>query len=533
MSDSLGSKAGFATAGHGITASARRPAILISATVAAMLDICVHAAVAAANTARAAAIGYLCFSLAMFGCAAAFRFQAHSARGVLRVRWWLVAAGALASSLAFVPSFTEVVLHTGPARLLQTPLFNASEALFLLAIVLFSAGATRSIVFLDMLQAALFVLLRFNLAYSAATHDHFAHIHLLISQLMALFLFLAAVVACLGAVSRAELKLLQVFSWFFGLRLVGYFLSDQVSYVWLRHLHCSLWDVPCTAFICGFALYLLYASGAPADEDAEMEPLRHRSVIVRSLMPSFLTIVNLMLGLFVLRISMQLAAAAITLSLMCYVLRTVLLQAQTVKEKTVLESRNEHLEGLAVLDPLTGIGNRRSLAGVYGKLRAAAGGGRLSILLMDIDRFKLANDCLGHLHGDRVLIALARMLESLTLRLTGSHCARLGGDEFALLLPGVSLEEASVRAEELRTRFGARAFEAATGTVTLSIGIASLEQARDLPLETLICYADDALYRAKLLGRDRVETQPVWEPGMEVGNREETLLRAALEETHH
>jgi GGDEF domain-containing protein len=130
-----------------------------------------------------------------------------------------------------------------------------------------------------------------------------------------------------------------------------------------------------------------------------------------------------------------------------------------------------------------------------------------------------------------VLIGLARELERLGLGVPGSHCSRLGGDEFALLLPGVGDEEGAALAEELRKGFSARAFKAADGTVTLSVGMASLKQARDLPLETLIASADEALYRAKLLGRDRVEAQPVWETGMANGDSGEHALRAALQET--
>jgi diguanylate cyclase (GGDEF)-like protein len=508
-----------------------RRAILTLAALAALVDVGVHAAVAGANTARAAAIGYLCLSLALFGCALALRTRARSAQGTLRIRWFLIAGGALAASMGYVPSFTEIVLNTGPARLLQTPLFNASEAFFLLAIVLFSAGVARSIVLVDMLQAGLFVILRFNLMYSPATRDHFAQNHLLISQLMALFLFLTAMVACLGAASHAEQRLLRTLAWFFGLRLITFFLGDQVSYIWLGHLQCSLWDVVGTALLSGFALYLLYTGRQATAESGETEPLHPPSVIVRSLMPSFLTLVNLMLGLFVLRISVPLAAGAITMSLVCYVLRTAMLHAQTVHEKTLLESRNEQLEGLAVRDPLTGIGNRRSLAGVYGRLRESGGAENLSLILTDIDCFKQVNDCHGHLHGDRVLIGLARELERLGLGVPGSHCSRLGGDEFALLLPGVGDEEGAALAEELRKGFSARAFKAADGTVTLSVGMASLKQGRDLPLETLIASADEALYRAKLLGRNCVEVQPAWEPGMANGEPTEHALRVALQET--
>jgi PleD family two-component response regulator len=65
--------------------------------------------------------------------------------------------------------------------------------------------------------------------------------------------------------------------------------------------------------------------------------------------------------------------------------------------------------------------------------------------------------------------------------------------------------------------FRAHKFQAENGESTLSIGIACLQAARDLPLESLVCRADEALYRAKSLGRDRVEVQPPWEPGTAIG----------------
>lgn len=231
------------------------------------------------------------------------------------------------------------------------------------------------------------------------------------------------------------------------------------------------------------------------------------SLVVRSMMPSFLALTNLMLALFVLRISLPIAAATISVSLVCYVVRTVLFQAEAVEEKARLESRNEHLEGLAIRDPLTGIGNRRSLAEAYSKMQNSRCREPLSILLMDIDHFKQANDRHGHLHGDKVLVMLAKKLERLTALVEGSHCARFGGDEFALLLVGVAPEDAASLAEELRVRFSARTLAADAETVSLSIGIASLQTAGDLPLELLIASADKALYRAKRLGRNRVEVQ--------------------------
>jgi len=516
MRDFFGHRTVTRTAGGDecATAETARPITSILPTIATAglaLVCCTHAAVSSANTVRAAALGYLCDALIFFGCAAAFRKRALAVAGTLRIRGNLIAGAALAASIGFVPSFTEIFLHSGTLRQLQTSCFNVSEALYILAAVLFFAGVARSIVVLDLLQVLLFVVLRFNLAYSPLTRDHFTHLHLLVGQMVAVFLFLIALVACLGAASRAELEFLRTLSWFFGLRLIAFFTADQVSYVWMGYQHCSLWDVVGSVLLAGFAVHLLQTRGTAQAKAEEGAAMRRRSVTVRSLMPSFLALVNLMLGMFLLHLSLRLAAAAISVSVVCYVARTALLHAQAVEEKTRLVRRNEHLEGLAICDPLTGIGNRRSLAGVYARLQEAAGGRGLALLLMDIDAFKQANDRHGHLHGDRVLVTLARKLEGLAAAVTGSHCARFGGDEFALLLPDISPEQASEIAEELRAQFGAHAFEPENARASLSIGVASLEAARDLPLETLVSWADKALYRAKLLGRDRVEVQPLWE----------------------
>jgi diguanylate cyclase (GGDEF)-like protein len=486
-------------------------ALLTLATLASVIALAAQSAVANANTVPAAGIGYLALAVVVLMCAAAFWTRARSAQGTLHLRWSLIAASALAASIGYVPSFTEVLFHIAPVRLLQTVCFNTGEALSILATVLFFADVARSIAIVDILQVLLFVVLRFNLIYSPSRHDHFTVNHLIVAQFVALFLFIIAMVAHLGAASCAELKFLRTLSLYFVCNLIGCFLSNQVSYTWLHYANCSLFDVPGTALLAGFALYLLYTGhSAPPDarDDATLNP---PSLLVRSLMPSFLALVNLMLGLFLLQVSVLLAAVAISASVACYVVRTVLMQAQEMQAKTLLESRNRQLEGLAVRDPLTGIGNRHSLAETYGRLSAAANSKDLSLLLMDIDYFKQANDCHGHLYGDRVLIDLASDLETLAAGVPGSHCARLGGDEFILLLPEVTPQAAVRLAEELCSLFRDPPDDRARRKMTLSMGVASLHTGQHLPLETLISSADEALYRAKRLGRNRVEVQFVQE----------------------
>jgi len=485
-----------------------RPILLALPTLAAILILAADAAVASKNTIPAAGVGYLTLTLVLFGCACSFWTRARSAQGTLRLRWFLITAAALAASIGYAPSSIECFFNSGSFRQFQTAFFNLSEALYILAAVLFFANVARSIVLVDILQAMLFVVLRFNLIYSPIQRDHFALNHLIVGQFVALCLFLVATVACLGAASCAELKFLRTLSWFFGLRFIGFFFSNQVSYTWLHYTQCSLFDLPAVTLYASFALYLLYTGHTAKAETLDTTPL-HPSLLVRSLMPSFLALVNLMLGLFLLQISVLLAAVAICVSVLCYVVRTVLLQAQVLADKALLETRNRQLEGLVVRDPLTGIGNRRSLANIYAHLCTPPCGKDLSLLLMDIDCFKQANDCHGHLHGDKVLILLARQLETLSSTVAGSHCARLGGDEFTLLLPEVSPQSAAALAEKLRMLFSEQANDEVESKMSLSIGIASLQTTRDLPLETLVSAADEALYSAKLLGRNRVEIQPM------------------------
>jgi len=507
-----------------------RTALLTLATLASVFVVAAQAAVARANTAPASGIGYLALTVVLLLCALAFWTRGRSAQGTLRLRWSLIAAAALAASIGYFPSITEVLFDTAPARLLQAVCFNIGEALSILATVLFFADVARSIAIVDIFQALLFVALRLNFVYSSSRHDHFTVNHLIVVQFMALFLLLIAMVACLGAASCAELKFLRTLSWYFGLRLIGYFLSNQVSYTWLHYVNCSLLDVAGPALLASFALYLLYTDHSRTPDARDSTPLHPPSLMVRSLMPSFLALVNLMLGLFLLQVSVPLAVVAISVSAVCYVVRTVLLQARAMQVKTLLESRNQQLEGLAVRDPLTGIGNRRSLAETYGQLRAAANGKGLSLLLMDIDHFKQANDCHGHLYGDRVLIALASDLEKLAAGVPGSHCARLGGDEFVLLLPEVTPQASSRLAKELCSLFSKPTDDGAGSKMSLSVGVALLPAGQDLPLEAMISVADEALYRAKRLGRNRIEVQLAHEQRSAVDGSAAPALLAELQQ---
>ncbi len=167
----------------------------------------------------------------------------------------------------------------------------------------------------------------------------------------------------------------------------------------------------------------------------------------------------------------------------------------------------ERLKALSIRDPLTGIFNRRYFEDRITEetLRAIRQKYPLCMCMIDVDKFKIYNDTLGHQEGDCLLRVLADILCHCT-REKVDQAFRYGGDEFALLLPHTDINGAVKVAERILDTYRAADFR----PTTLSIGIAKL-----IPKETvkksadnLIKRADEAMYRAKRAGGDRYEIDP-------------------------
>jgi diguanylate cyclase (GGDEF)-like protein len=159
----------------------------------------------------------------------------------------------------------------------------------------------------------------------------------------------------------------------------------------------------------------------------------------------------------------------------------------------------EQVQRLAATDALTGIANRRTFEKVLQAevSRASRSRSDVTLIMLDIDRFKSLNDEFGHQAGDEVL---ARVGEALRNACRESDTpARYGGEEFAVLMPGCSPEEATMAAERLRKRVSEIE---AVRSVTFSAGIATFP-IHALTADDLIASADDALYQSKHAGRDR------------------------------
>ncbi len=168
----------------------------------------------------------------------------------------------------------------------------------------------------------------------------------------------------------------------------------------------------------------------------------------------------------------------------------------------------DDLNDAAVRDGLTGLFNRRFMRESFPGLQADAERGRrsLAFLMLDLDRFKRVNDTYGHIVGDQTIRAVADVLSERSR--AGDLVARFGGEEFAILCPDTTQEDARELAERLREAVGSLG-EAELGhpgpqTVSVGVSVQKIDQPTPSP-EALIERADQALYRAKDNGRDRVE----------------------------
>lgn len=185
----------------------------------------------------------------------------------------------------------------------------------------------------------------------------------------------------------------------------------------------------------------------------------------------------------------------------------VLAHAVDVTDQRVEE---EKLRDLSLRDPLTKLFNRAYLEESLERelSRAARHQRPLAVLMADVDHFKAINDAHGHAQGDRVLIEVGRMLEKATR--FGDVVCRYGGEEFVVLMPDVSLDVAQARAEQIRTNAENLSLNEGAGklsAITLSLGVAAFP-ASGTSGTAIMRAADEALYRAKGAGRNRVMAAP-------------------------
>ena len=166
------------------------------------------------------------------------------------------------------------------------------------------------------------------------------------------------------------------------------------------------------------------------------------------------------------------------------------------------------IEQISMIDQLTSIPNRRGFDSRMDMewIRAIRENTPTSILIMDVDKFKVYNDTYGHQQGDVVLQAVAKTV-SQSLNRPGDFAARWGGEEFVVLLPNTDLAGAQNIAEKIRLNISKAVIPCVDSTetkVTVSIGVKTQLPGQGVSRENLLAEADKALYQAKESGRNRV-----------------------------
>jgi diguanylate cyclase (GGDEF)-like protein len=206
------------------------------------------------------------------------------------------------------------------------------------------------------------------------------------------------------------------------------------------------------------------------------------------------------------------------LEIMLYVVGTAFIVLVLAKDRTV-----SHYRVAALTDPLTGVLNRRGFREAAAELAARRERTEepISVLAFDLDHFKSINDRFGHQAGDEMLRLFATVARG-SLR-AGDIVGRLGGEEFVALLPG-SLADATIAAERLRIAFAGATIEVDGRPIAATVSVGAACGSPQANIDMLIARADAAMYRAKVNGRNRLETA---DEAVPVGVRRRAGRRAA------
>ncbi|MFP3247450.1 MAG: diguanylate cyclase, partial [Paraburkholderia sp.] len=244
-------------------------------------------------------------------------------------------------------------------------------------------------------------------------------------------------------------------------------------------------------------------------EEPERTPHKQAlALFIENVSPIFYTVALLALSISLMRQHFYAGTVGIFTALVVYATRSTTLQGRYIRVQRELHEAHDRLEQMALTDALTNTANRRRFdaALVLEWNRAIRNRYPLALLLIDIDYFKMLNDRYGHPAGDRCLVSVALALQSALPR-SGDLLARYGGEEFAAILPATDASGARMVARSMQEAVRTLKIRNETSTgpfVTVSVGVAVLESSQ-YGVSELIEAADQALYRAKQGGRNRIE----------------------------
>jgi diguanylate cyclase (GGDEF)-like protein len=319
--------------------------------------------------------------------------------------------------------------------------------------------------------------------------------------------------------NRRRIRLFCVAMWMFLPIEIGMVYANQHWHLPGGTIFDLSWDAP--FFFAGWqSLFMPVTPGSVK----QVRELNRAGWLVDSLSPLFIVAAAFLLASQVATQYPVLALTALGLVLLLQGLHAALVQLAVhdgqvllIERERQLREANSRLEQLSMQDPLTGVANRRRFDAALQKAwkRAARRRDDFAVLMIDLDLFKTINDLYGHAYGDECLIEVTDVLEQQAHR-PDDLLARYGGEEFVFMLPGTNLRGAQIVADRLRTAIWDRKIRhegspfAQQLTVSVGVGVGKAEP--DLNPALLVEVADQALYEAKRLGRNRTCVQTLEAP---------------------
>lgn len=487
--------------------------------VAASLGLLLAHAVAlmyARQAAMAASYIFLILYPLLAVIACFWRSRQHS--GIARAKWVLVSVGLLFWSAGAILAAQEELLlriHQSVALLGDFTYFIYGVPLLVALSVTAHDQGFRPILLLDITQAFLAVVLSYVVLFNVLPFARSMPNPIPVPVLVRMYnvenvvLLLAAVFPLLAAPQGEEKVFYRILSAYCATYTVAIAIYNHAAAYWNLNTGAPM-DV-----IAGIPHLLLFVLAfGVRGEQCEESKLGSNAValFVNNASPILFTLAVLGLGAYLTTKKLYLGVAVTCLALVLYCLRATILQMRYFRVQLALHEANGKLEELSLLDPLTGVANRRGFErSLQQECRHAIRTGEpLALLMIDIDCFKALNDQYGHTYGDASLVRIAAELKK-NLNRSRDVIARYGGEEFAIILPQTDIEGATRVGEKLRSAVMELfiANETTIGNfVSISVGLAVHTCTEETSIAGLIDEADRALYAAKRNGRNRLEIAP-------------------------
>lgn len=440
-----------------------------------------------------------------------------------RILWALIASGFFLSIVGQLGSTYDTFLNRSQATALVPDFFFLIYGIpILLAISFTNAEADlKSLLWLDGAQAVLAALLIYLQIFSAlpslgrataisgsALMNVYNVENLLLAGAVTLRLF--------GNSSEAKRRLYQTLAVYLcSYAAVALVLGDlELERNMAEGLQDAFWGLPCLLLLA----VLAFRPTGIALQQGNTEPSNpSTALLLDNLSPVLFTLIIVIMGARIAPTHSWIGFSSIVAAVALYGVRAALLQSKFVRSQHELASSGlalmeavNKLRDLSIRDGLTGIHNRRHFdeALIAEWKRSIRTEKPLSLLLIDVDCFKELNDRYGHPEGDECLKKIAHRLAQI-LRRSGDLLARYGGEEFAAILPETSMESAQLIADTMRSSIEemriANDDSKVAPVVTVSVGVCSERTRLGRSAEQMLSAADVALYRAKQLGRNRVQ----------------------------